>query len=223
MDELEFYNGIWTGQQIDDAIGRTGFAKLLQSTDNLNSVIDNGFYYWTNGIPTNAPDATFGYAYMIVIRRSDTYVTQVCYRGGNQIVIRQIVNSVPTSWEWANGIPMTAASENDAVEYETAERFNGKVVYCKTISVGSMATGNNLAAIFASGLTSRPTIVRHSVFGQINSTNWCNMPFDNGTQAIKVNPLVYSGNSGTTWSCRIYINTNAALTNVVATLWYTKD
>ena len=133
VDELEFYNGLYTGQQIDDSIGRTGYAKLLTATDNLNSVIDNGFYYWTNA-PLNVPEAGFGYAYMIVIRRSDTNLTQIVFRAGYQCVIRIFINGTPTNWEWVSGMPMTPD-----VEYETTERVNGKVVYCKTVSIASVA------------------------------------------------------------------------------------
>ena len=214
MDELEFYNGIWTGQQIDDAIGRTGYAKLLTATDNLNSVIDNGFYYWTNA-PLNSPDSGFGYAYMIVIRRSDDNVTQIVYRGGYQIVIRQYLSQSWGAWEWVSGMPTTAN-----VEYETTERFNGKVVYCRTITASSVATGNTLVSQFLSGSSAHGSIVRHSVVGQQGS-NWINMPYDNSTISIKVNALWYS--SGSVWEIRLYINTNTALSNVTATLWYTKD
>ena len=215
MDELEFYNGLYTGQQIDDSIGRTGYAKLLTAEDNLNSLYNNGFYYWTNA-PLNAPESGFGYAYMIVIRRSDVNCVQIVFRGGNQIVMRQIINETPSAWEWVSGMPMTPD-----VEYETTERVNGKVVYCKTVSIASVATGNTLAATFLSGQAAHGTILRHSVFGQLTATNWINMPYDNGSTLIKVNPLYYS--NGNTWSLRLYINTNAALSNVTATLWYTKD
>ena len=215
MDELEFYNGIWTGQQIDDAIGRTGFAKLLQDTDNLNSVSDNGFYYWTNA-PMNAPEAGFGYAYMIVIRRSDAYFKEIVFRGDNQIVVRQCVNNVWGDWNWVSGMPMTAD-----VEYETAERFNGKVVYCKALSVGSISANATSTNVFVSGLAQHGTIIRHSVFGQVNATNWVGMPYDDGSTIIKVNPYFYS--NGSTWGARVAIKPNVALTNVTAMLWYTKD
>lgn len=214
MDELEFYNGLYTGQQIDDAIGRTGYAKFLAATDNLNSVIDNGFYYWTNA-PLNTPDSGFGYAYMIVIRRGDENVTQIVFRGGYQIVIRQYLSQSWSAWEWVSGMPMTVG-----VEYETTERLNGKVVYCQTVTAASVATGNTLVSQLVRGSSAHGVIVRHSVVGQLGS-NWVNMPYDNGSSTIKVNALWYV--SSNVWEIRLYINTNAALSNVTATLWYTKE
>jgi hypothetical protein len=210
-----------TSAAVANAIESATTTKKLTNTVTLESIEDTGFYYW-EGTASSPSDIPFTYGFMISMQRSTVTYEQICFNTVGAVVIRNIYNGndsrTISPWYWVSGCPMV-----DGVEYATAEKFNGKVVYCKTVAVGSMGTGNNLAAIYVNGLTTRGTIVRHSVFGQATATNWIGMPFDNGDTVIKVNPLVYSGNSGVNWSIRLYINSNTALTNVIAALWYTKD
>lgn len=214
MDELEFYNGQYTGEQIDAILGRTGYSILLASTDTLADQVLAGNYYWT----TAPSDAPFGYGFMVVIPRGTTAIQQICYNTLGAIAIRNIYVGTPSEWFW-HGMTLT-----DGVEFATAENFlsNSKPVYVKTINVGSVTAGTTKTVTFANGLSARGHILRHSVEGVLagNTNVMITTPYNDGTNIISSRAYYYA--SSGVWSARISIDSNKDLNNVYATLWYTK-
>ena len=214
MDELEFYNGQYTGEQIDAILGRTGYALLLASTDTLADQVLAGNYYWT----TAPSDAPFGYGFMVVIPRGTTTIEQIVYRTDGVIATRQIYVGVPSEWYW-HGMTLT-----DGVEFATAEKFlsNANTVYVQTKNVGSVTAGTLKTVTFANGLSARGHILRHSVEGVLtgNTNAMITTPYNDGTNIISSRAYYYA--SSGVWSARISIDSNRDLSNVYATLWYTK-
>ena len=215
MDELEFYNGQYTGEQIDAILSRTGYAQSLASTDTLADQTLAGYYYWS----TAPSDAPFGYGFMVVIPRGSTSIQQICYNSIGAIAIRQIYVGTPSEWYW-HGMTLT-----DGVEFATAEKFltNTNTVYVKTINVGSVTAGTLKTVTFASGLSARGHILRHSVEGVLagNTNVMITTPYNDGTNIISSRAYYYASSGA--WSARINIESNKDLTNVYATLWYTKE
>lgn len=105
----------------------------------LNTIIDNGFYYWG----TDAVNAPFkpanGGGSMIVLRRNENYIYQfsVDNTDSNIMAVRNKISGVWGEWEHENP-PMIPG-----VEYRTTERWDGKAVYTKAIECGAL--GNNTA------------------------------------------------------------------------------
>lgn len=215
MDELEFYNGQYTGEQIDAILSRTGYAKSLGTTDSLADQVLAGYYYWATS-PTDAP---FGYGFMVVIPRGSTSIQQICYNSIGAIAVRNIYVGTPSEWFWHG---MTLA---DGVEFATAEHFlgNTKTVYVQTKNVGSITANTVKTVAFASNLPARGHILRCSAEG-VNANNTNNMlvaPFDDGNNTFKANAYYYA--SSNVWSARIGLLSSVDMTNVYATLWYTKE
>lgn len=146
-----------TAQEIDDAIARAlpGGAiditlqnkavrnKRLTKSDDLNSVLESGFYWWGDEKPQNAPTQGNAYSTMNVskayenccVQEIRTYLPSGSYwNDGGTKISRQIYNgTIFGEWEWENP-PMLLG-----VEYRTTERYLGKPVYVKVVDFGAGA------------------------------------------------------------------------------------
>lgn len=169
-----------TIQQIGAASDEYGLGeesgKLI--TDDLNNANQNGWYTCSVADGTNAPEAggtKFGYGIMHVTRNA-LFLRQDYYPAITNVTphcVRIQSDGVWSPWEWVNP-PMFLG-----VEYRTTERYNGKPVYSKYLSLGSWADKKTVEH----GIENIRNVVRYQAFsgGAIvpniynhNLTdNWC--------------------------------------------------
>ena len=113
--------------------------------------------------------------------------------------------------EWLNP-PMIAGKE-----YRTTERYLGKPVYAKAVSVGDIAA-NNLSVVntFSNG---GEAVVRAYAIATYNGTS-LKTPQNGGFVSVTftADGLVY----GTNNQIRVYIKANSNITDCVAVAYYTK-
>lgn len=103
--------------------GLGGQSKFLTVSDNLNNIIQNGWYSWHEDLPTNAPAA---WGNMIVTSQQGHHTqTVVLFTHLGCVVQRTCVGDKWNDWEWVN--PPFAIG----TEYRTTERRNANVVYKK--------------------------------------------------------------------------------------------
>jgi hypothetical protein len=127
--------------------GLGGSGKLLTSTENLDNITANGWYWWYDSRPTGA---LYNYCYMRVDsgeKSSKEYVTQTIKRSGGLGTIVRHNESGEWVEEWVNP-PMTLG-----VEYRTTERWNGAVVYVKMLDCGELSSTDQKLVTFASETT----------------------------------------------------------------------
>lgn len=90
-------NNIWHSGNLNpnDYVSRT--AELLTASTDLNTVKNTGYYRCSS--PTNAPSKVTGWAYIEIIKHSDTYVLQKIYSyDGNYTYSRTLNNGTWTTW-----------------------------------------------------------------------------------------------------------------------------
>ena len=120
---------------------------LLTANDDLNDRRPNGLYQWAESIPANAP-TQFGQYCMMWVYRWGNFQTDVVWGATNYrtriIRVHTTDNSKITEY-WENP-PM-----NLGVEYRTAERYLGKLVYAKVIDLGTLT--NNTTKTVDAGIT----------------------------------------------------------------------
>lgn len=115
----------------------TRSAKRLSSSDNLDSIIEHGWYDWVDA-PINAPT---DYGLMRVWSGLGSYTVQEFMQGGGGLgVTRQRTRNGDTwtEWEWVN--PRMALGE----EYRTTERYLGKPVYAMHANFGINTNGRSV-------------------------------------------------------------------------------
>ena len=122
--------------------GLGGKGKNLTSSDDLNTIFQNGWYYWRADVPQNAPTqwptGVSAYCMMRVW----------CYESGKAIqeissvnydlkyTLKRVCRNNVWTVEWDNP-PMVLG-----VEYRTTERYMEKPVYKKMIQFGNIAASN---------------------------------------------------------------------------------
>ena len=160
--------------------GLGAYAASLPST-NLDSITYNGWYVIgrTSGL-TNPPP--FGWGVLHVYARNYKNLVQE-FKSGQSTVRRYSVDGTWQPWEWVNP-PMQLG-----VEYRTTERYQGKPVYVKSLSMGNMpAVSTTKSVTFGTG-----TEIAIEVTGRIEyESDTYTIPFDrgNGTYA-----KIYAHNS----------------------------
>ena len=120
-------------------------------TEDLNNETTTGWYSFSSGC-ANAP---IKYGIAMVMRRYDGDVMQIAFNphlssgnGSREICIRSCVSSTWSAWEYLN------PEYKFGVEYPTAERHLGKIVYAKLVDLGTLpnATSKTVAFNSASGV-----------------------------------------------------------------------
>lgn len=120
-----------TAEQASAAPAGYGLGKKYSPGVNWNHGYENSFVRGN----TNSPDRTIWYGLTCVNGSSDACSTHIAFsqNSGNSVCeVRRSRNSAGTWGEWEYVNPPMA----EGVEYRTTERFNGKPVYAKLISVG---------------------------------------------------------------------------------------
>lgn len=117
-------------------------AKLLTSSDNLDTLKTNGWYYINKSTPPSGSmpyDLCSRALYIRVWANNGSACVQEAvdmitgYSSCGATLRRVVYGSTVTPWEWVNP-PM----ELD-VEYRTTERFLGKPVYVKVLDIDALA------------------------------------------------------------------------------------
>lgn len=108
--------------------------KWLDDSVDIDTLITNGWFsYGENNTSRNKPGG--GNADIFVIARTANIATQIAVASSYvlpTLLVRKYSNGVWSEWEWVNP-PMSVG-----VEYRTTERWGGKPVYAKAVSVGAL-------------------------------------------------------------------------------------
>ena len=229
----DYYTHRFSGEEIDNAVGRvadtpgsgaitagdvgaapSGFglggpAKLLTNADNLDDFFNVcGWYYWSSSIPLNVPPSSWGdmrYCFMLV--SGDTQTVLSPYQ---KFQMMRVDFGGAQPWECINP-PMKFG-----VEYRTIERYNGKPVYAKAISLGAGPEANTVKTV-SHGLNSMQDIVDYG--GSMNS---------GGTQPVSLPGMTPSGTDirelGVNYANFLWKAGTSAITNYTGTgrVKYTK-
>ena len=122
--------------------GLGGVSTQLTADDDLNTIFENGWYYWGSSAPANAPKqvGTTGETYVLmrVNSSSPTNVVQEYWSLNYELEIqtRRICRvGVWGALEFVNP-PMRLGEE-----YRTTERFLGKPVYARVVDFGALPNG----------------------------------------------------------------------------------
>ena len=112
---------------------------MLDSKGNLFTLPEvNARYYWTGTAPANAPvfngvDANYGYVETVKDGEVVHYIARSQYTNyENCVQVCHKKDGALSPWEWLNP-PMLFG-----VEYRTTERYLGKPVYRKAITLGNL-------------------------------------------------------------------------------------
>lgn len=143
--------GPWVSHQQAIKAAPAGFglggANVYTPNGNWDNTTENGWYSGTGNSPT-------GYAvHGFVIKYTDDYIIQQVYSLGSGVGVgaecaRRIKNKEGWQpWEWVNP-PMLLG-----IEYRTAERWKGKAVYTKIVSLGTVGAGENTISLGIPGIT----------------------------------------------------------------------
>lgn len=189
-----------------DGYGLGGYAGLLTSADDANSIWKCGWYKFTSeNMPQNALAASWLNIMRVDAASSAAFVQTVAGISNNDsyqitpIVRRMIYNDKITPWEYVNP-PMILG-----VEYRTTERYSRNPVYKKAINFG-MAPNTTYKEV-AHGISDFSQLV--SYCGMLGGANLIGHPFISG---VHIN--------GT--SIRIETNADASASNINVILSYTK-
>lgn len=206
------------GNFAPDGYGLGDVARLLTGDDDLNNVTKTGWYRYSDstGIPKNIPTAggqtylgSYGLVQVIAYREPDC-VVQIVYNmysvARDNVSAMRTIDGTVGEWEWVNP-PMAVG-----VEYRTTERYMGKPVYVKWVSLGTLAAGTK--------------IIEHGI-GNIQYV-WRYQ----GLRGNMAMPIILGNDLTNEWTCyvaqanqtaiTVYAGASAAGTSVSCILWYTK-
>ena len=210
VDQLEH-----TAQQIDDAVKRAleyglGGGTTIPEPNDANTCLNTGWYAISS--MANCP---FSYGILRAEKWYGNAIWQTAYQLGTGVIARRQYKggSTWTVWEYGNP-PLTTNNE-----YPTTERYNGKIVYARAVSVGDLAANTEtVATALGSG---GDTCVRANAYGTYNSTHRLTTPFNASWCSFTASGLMYKNGSGNQ-DIRAYVLSTKALTDVVVVLYYTK-
>ena len=220
-----------TGDYTADMVGAApaGFglgasAKLLTSDDDLNTLFAGGWYrYERESLPKNIPNpgssSYFGaYALVHVLPFRSGFCVQTVYNMSHvtkdNIVIMRTIDGTVGEWEWVNPLLSTSG-----VEYRTTERYMGKPVYVKAVSVGDLEANVSKQYVVDSGVYD--AVVRTYAHGTNLYNRYCT-PNDADGVIFQCSGMAYKVYSGGSLSLRLFLNSNVAMSNVTAVVYYTK-
>ena len=142
--------------------GLGGSAKTLTNSDNIDNVINTGFYGWAStSVPTSSyalPPMGSSYVAMTVVNSLGSPIIQTIYwnngyGGHTEIATRKSTNGGATWFPWEYENPLLVAGE----EYRTTERYIGKPVYAKLVDFGALP--NATTGTKAHGITNLATVL----------------------------------------------------------------
>ena len=169
-----------------DGFGLGNGSVTLTSSDNLDNVTGNGWYYWGSSVPANAPTlihaySSPGYCGMFMIGSSQIVVS---FNARNNMAMRSENNEGWTPWEYIN------PTLKIGVEYRTTERYQEKPVYTRLVDFGSFPNSTQKdVQIPEEGFYAQNVCIdfTKSVVTYPNDTRTSILPFKNGITEISVN------------------------------------
>lgn len=186
-----------------------GLGTLAPRVENLDTLLTTGvFSYAHDAVGNPVP----GYAGIVLCTSSATGFTQKAYPAdyyGASSLERTLTTAIGETayqpWGWKNP-PMKLG-----VEYRTTERYNGNVVYAKSISISGIGVGKTRYNNLASPVT-------NLVYSEFNA-------YASGKSVIYRNDAFgyQVDNMGTTQALSIETNTQLSGVTGVLTVKYTKD
>ena len=183
-------------------------AAVLPST-NLDSITYNGWYVIgsTSGL-TNPPP--FGWGVLHVYSRNSSNVVQEVV-GADKKARRYCADGTWQPWEWVNP-PMILGEE-----YRTTERYNGKPVYAKAVSVGDISANTLVVAnSFSNGGEAVVRCYAIAKYASAIVTSPQNSLFN---CTLVANGFIYTTSNN---QVRVYIKSDSNMTDCVAVAYYTK-
>ena len=179
-----------------------GLGTTATVVDDCNAAMANGWYY-ANAGTANRP-AGFTNCTFLTVARTSGQVYQYFFPTSGGCVMQRFTTNSGTTWteEWVNP-PMEVG-----VEYRTTERFLGKPVYVKTMSI---TISNQSVAKIPHNIASITKVVRVSGTMGDGTT----IPYYEGSNRCTI--------SATATNIIVDTNYNVSATAGNATIWYTKD
>ena len=176
--------------------GLGGDSKMLTPSDNLDTLMQNGWFQYDKNNPPKGtlPTALEPYASLIRVSVSGLTCVQEAFDPSDSdshgVVLRRTVYGVGAGakiypWEYENP-PMELGTE-----YRTTERYLGKSVYVKVVDCGQIADGKEVA---------------HGIDNML----YC--IFAQGLRAGMPMPIIYNHNLSDPWSCYIAAVNNTKIT-----------
>lgn len=131
--------------------------------DDANNALESGWYYLDASTLNGPESAEYSNVMLVLTRNSNPQTVQVSFNVTDlAFELRRVcTNGVWSPWEWVNP-PMQLG-----VEYRTVERYNGKPIYIKAVSLGLLE--NNTSKSVEHGISDFESCVECSGFsGPIN-------------------------------------------------------
>lgn len=134
-----------------------------RNIDDANNATESGWYYLDSGTLNSPENAEASNVMLVLARNSNPQTVQVLFNVTElAFELRRVcTNGTWSPWEWIN--PPTLLG----VEYRTVERYNGKPVYAKAVSLGLIE--NHTSKSVEHGISNFESCVECSGFsGPIN-------------------------------------------------------
>ena len=131
--------------------------------DDANNALESGWYYLDASTLNGPESAEYSNVMLVLTRNSNPQTVQVSFNVTDlAFELRRVcTNGVWSPWEWVNP-PMQLG-----VEYRTVERYNGKPIHIKAVSLGLLE--NNTSKSVEHGISDFESCVECSGFsGPIN-------------------------------------------------------
>ena len=194
-------------EDINAAPGGYGLGSAQHFTaDRLDSLSKPGFFYTDNEMTIAGFTSTRWWMDVSAYGEGAYFATQrisTFYSGNGYVLERHRVNGTWEEWGWKNP-PMVAGTE-----YRTTERWQGKAVYTKMVSFGTLPNNANKTVAHGTGATKMLRVAG---------------TFSNETITL---PYHYNGSSADIFvnTTHIYAvtNYNASGHSAYVQIWYTKD
>lgn len=192
-----------------------GLGSIGKRVTDMNNAQESGFYsaLGASNLPPNVESVQYG-SVLVLCSQADR-VTQVYFQdvtdGTGTIAVRRLNGKGWSQWEFINP-PMKLG-----VEYRTTERYLGKPVYAKAVSVGDLVANTLSVASMATGCD---TMVRcyavatqesNRITSQIQGAYY-------SAATLYADGIIYNGSAA-----RVVVLGSLNFTNCVAVGYYTKS
>jgi hypothetical protein len=210
-------------------VSNTGYKQINhEQADNL---WNTGVYWFVDASNPMYPDGwgTGGYGLLIHLQHNYNSTTaakqyfipyqpafmQDNANSNNYVVVSRTRRNAGT-WtevEWQNP-PMTIG-----MEFRTTERYLGKPVYAQAVSAGDLEA--NVSKLYVVDSGEYDAVVRTYANGTNAYNRYCT-PYDSEGITFRCSGFAYKVYSGGSLSLRLKLDSSVAMSNVIATVYYTK-
>lgn len=224
VDELNYMSGVTSGVQSQlDALSSSkapsGYGlgnisvKVFSDKTGLDTLTESGFYT----IHLDKGDfLAEDYWFMFGLVTVDAYNNENCIQKAKSVQLECILQRICidgawTEWEWLNPL-MTIG-----VEYRTAERYDGKAVYVKLVSLGELPDVGSKDVV---ALTSGTNVIDYEITTiRKDGTVVTKLPIFSTDGSVNC----VAAYSAVSYSIKVVTFTNMSGCTAVAKIKYTKD